>query len=146
MFVSEQHPGSHRFAAFEDDGTTGYLYLTAADETKPVGDCWVYNRIRAPEPPEIKNYRGSPQPAARGYAGPNAQRPTDLEGAIRFLWSPNGNAVTVLIDGVPTGFLDFGEGGHGGYSLHLVKEGPWGKPWDEERYRQVFEQSTCDKP
>jgi hypothetical protein len=139
MFVSEQHPTSRRFAEFEDDGTAGYLYLTAPDEMKPVGDCWVYNRIPPPEPSEIQKYRGLPPPAARGYVGPNAERPEPLEGSVCFLWSPDGNAVSVLIDGVPTGFLVFAEGGHGGYSLHLIKEGPWGKPWDEERFSEVFE-------
>jgi len=28
MFVSEQHPTSRRFAVFEEDETTAYLYLT----------------------------------------------------------------------------------------------------------------------
>ena len=142
MFVSEQHPTSRRFAVFEEDETTAYLYLTAPDGAKPIGDCWVYNRIPAPERSEIEKYRVLPPPAARGYVGPNAERPVPPEGAIKFLWSPDGNAVSVLIEGVPTGFLVFGEGGHGGYSLHLIKEGPWGRPWDEERFREVFEHPT----
>jgi hypothetical protein len=141
MFVSQQHPGSRRFAVFEDDGTAGYLYLTVPDGRKPVGDCWLYNRIPAPELSEIQNYIGSPPPAAQGYAGPNAQRQAPSEAAVSFLWSPDGNAVSALIDGEPTGFLIFGEGGHGGYSLHLLKEGPWGKPWDERRFREVFKPS-----
>jgi hypothetical protein len=58
------------------------------------------------------------------------------------LWSLDGNAVSVLIDGVPTGFLILGERGHGGYSRHLIKEGPWGRPWNEERFRKVFEQDA----
>ncbi len=139
MYISEQHPSSRRFAIFEDDGTTGYLYLTAPDDAKPAGDCWVYNRFPAPEPAEIKKYRGLPPPAARGYAGPNAQRSAPPEGSVIFLWSQDGNAVSLLIDGDPNGFLIFGEAGHGGYSLHLIKEGPWGKPWDQERFREVFE-------
>jgi hypothetical protein len=139
MFVSEQHPTSRRFAEFEDDGTAGYLYLTVPDEKKVAGDCWIYNRIPAPEPSEIKKFRGLPPPAARGYAGPSAQRAAPPEGAVEFLWSLDGNAVSLLIDGVPSGFLIFGEAGHGGYSLHLIKEGPWGNPWNQERFREVFE-------
>lgn len=138
MFVSEQHPGSRRFAVFEDDGTAGYLYLTGPDDRKPIGDCWLYNRLPAPDPSEIKKYRGSPPPVAQGYAGPSAQRSAPPEEALRFLWSPDGNAVSVLIDGVPTGFLVFGEGGHGGYSLHLIKESGWGRPWNENRFREIF--------
>ena len=145
MFVSEQHPTSRRFAQFEDDGTAGYLYLTAPDEAKLVGDCWLYNRIQAPELSDVKKFRGSPPPAARGYAGPNAQRSEPPEGAVSFLWSPDGNAVSVLIADVPSGFLIFGEAGHGGYSLHLVKEGPWGKPWNQERFKEVFDGDRADQ-
>ena len=143
MFVSEQNPTSRRFAEFEDDGTVGYLYLTAPDSTNLVGDCWVYNRIPAPDHSETKKYRGSPPPASRDYAGPNAQQSEPPEAAVGFLWSPDGNAVSVLIDGVQTGFLVFGESGPGGYSLHLTKDGPWGKPWDQERFSRVFDPSDC---
>ena len=27
-FLSERHPGSNRWAVFEDDGRTGWLYIT----------------------------------------------------------------------------------------------------------------------
>ncbi len=139
MFVSEQHRGSRRFAVFEDDGTTGYLYLTAPDDQKPERDCWIYNRIPAPEPSEMKNCRGSPPPAARGYAGQHAHQPEPPEEAVRFLWSDHGEAVCVCLGDRPTGFLVLGDGGHGGYSRHLIAEGGWGKPWDETRFREMFE-------
>jgi hypothetical protein len=58
MFVSEPHPGSRRFAVFEDDGTTGYLYLTEPNGSKIAKDCWVYNQIPAPEPSEIQSRLG----------------------------------------------------------------------------------------
>ena len=138
MFVSEQHPRSRRFADFEDDGTTGYLYLTEPNGSKIAKDCWVYNRIPAPEPSELQSYRGLPPPAARGYAGPDAERPEPPEGSVRFLWSVDGDAVCVVIADVPSGFVVIGDGGHGGYSRHLIAESAWGKPWDEDRFGAVF--------
>jgi hypothetical protein len=140
MFISEQHPISRRFVEFEDDGTTGYLYLTVAGERKVVRDCWLYNRIPAPDPSEIKKYRGSPPPAAQGHAGPDARQPTPPEDAVSFIWSSDGNAVCALIGGEPIGFMIFGEAGYGGFSRHLIREGPWGKPWDERRFTEVFGQ------
>lgn len=140
MFLSDQHPISRRFAEFEDDGTTGYLYLTEPESRKVARDCWLYNRIPAPDPSEIKHYRGSPPPAAKGHAGPDAQLATPSEEAVSFLWSSDGNSVCAMIDGEPVGFLILGEPGHGGYSRHLIKEGPWGKPWNEGRFREVFDQ------
>lgn len=140
MFVSEQHPGSRRSAVFEDDGTTGYLYLTEPESQKVARDCWLYNRIPAPDPSEIKQYRGSPPPAARGHAGPDAQLATPAEDTVSFLWSSDGNAACAVIDGEPIGFVIAGEAGHGGYSRHLIRAGPWGKSWDEQRFNEVFGQ------
>jgi hypothetical protein len=138
MFVSEQHPGSRRYAIFEDDGTAGFLYLTRPDDTKPVRDCWIYNRIPAPEPSEIQSYRGSPPPAARGFAGPQAHQEQPPEAAVTFLWSVDGDAVCLVIGDVPAGFIVLGDDEYGGYSRNLIAAGGWGKPWDEARFQAVF--------
>jgi hypothetical protein len=49
LFLSNQHPASGRYAVFEDDGETGYLYSCDAAQAI-LGRCWIYNRKEAPEP------------------------------------------------------------------------------------------------
>lgn len=144
MVIPEQHPGSLRFAIFEDDGTAGYLYLTKPGSRNVVRDCWLYNRIAEPDPSEFKEYRESPPPAAKGYAGPDSQLRTPSEEAVSFLWSSDGNAVCAMIDGEPVGFLISGENGHGGFSRHLIRTGPWGKPWDQRRFEEFFSQPSTE--
>jgi hypothetical protein len=135
-FLSEQHPDSRRWAIFEDDGQSAWLYLTEPDCTAPAGDCWIYNRIPAPDPSEIKAFRPGPPPAARGFAGPEALVLEPDVAHMRLLWAGDGAAVALLADGVPLGFLVAGE--RRGTSRHLARTGPWGNTWDQARYEAVF--------
>jgi hypothetical protein len=137
VFASEQNVTSRRWAVFEDNEVCAYLYLTEPDSQKPVGDCWIYNRIPAPEPSKIKEYRPQPPPVARGYVGPQAQQSPPREEQVSFRWSSDGNAVAVLIDGRPMGVVVIGGKN---FSWHLVKSGPWGEPWDDDRFVRTFGQ------
>jgi hypothetical protein len=136
MMIQEQHPVSHRWAIFEDDGVSAWLYLTEPNLMRPVADCWVYNRIDAPPSAEIEKYRGGPPPACMGYAGPGAQYPRGETPQARLLWSDDGEGVAIVVDGVALGFIL--SGSKSGYSRHLLRTGPWGQPWDEQRYQALF--------
>jgi hypothetical protein len=135
-FLNEKHPVSGRHAILEDDGKTGWLYLTEAKSLKPVGDVWVYNRVPAPAPEQIKQFRGGPPPAPIGHALPSGQcmNPNDLKWS--FLWSPDGESVAVIQNSTPTAFVIGGK--KRGHSLHLQKTGPWGEKWSEELYSKIF--------
>jgi hypothetical protein len=61
-----QNPSSQRWAILEDDGTSGWLYLTEPDSRKPTA--WFFNRIPAPPSGEISRNRGGQPPAAQGFA------------------------------------------------------------------------------
>jgi hypothetical protein len=132
----EQHPVSRRWAVFDDEGDSAWLYLTERDEPRPIADCWVYNRVPAPQPAEIARYRGGPPPACIGHAGPDARYQGPEPPVVRFLWSPDGESVAVWINGRELGYIV--SGGRRGFSRHLLQAGPWGQPWDEPRYRAVF--------
>ena len=53
--------------------------------------------------------------------------------SFRVFWSPDGNTVAVLLDGVAIGVASI-ELEHG-YSRYLREAGPWGLPWDEAGVR-----------
>ena len=50
IFLQEQSPVSRRYAIFEDDGKTAYLYLTRPGELKPIKEAVAYSRV----PPVLK--------------------------------------------------------------------------------------------
>ena len=47
LFLSDQHPVSRRWAIVEDDGRSGWLYLSEPAATRVAAHCWLYNRIAA---------------------------------------------------------------------------------------------------
>lgn len=134
--VHQQHPVSRRWAFFEDDGTSAWLYLTLPDSPELVADCWVYNRIPAPPIADLPKYKGGPPPACAGYAGPGAQHRGARREDIELIWAPEGEAVAVTVDGELYGFLTLGT--RGGFSRHLAQDGPWGHPWDDALFLQLF--------
>lgn len=136
LFLQHQHPVSRRLAVLEDDGKSGWLYVTDPDSRKPIGDGWVFNRVAAPQIEAIKSYRGGPPPAAAGYASENALCDDPLSHEWSFVWSSDGESVAVAKDGEAVAFIVGDQ--KGGYSRELMKEGPWGHHWSVELFRLKF--------
>jgi hypothetical protein len=136
LLRSEQHPRSGRWAVFEDDGTSAWLYLTQPNTMEPVADCWLYNRVPAPAPGDVQRYRDGPPPASTDYASTDSTRPMPDEAAIAFRWSPDGESVAVWIEQEPVGFIAHGQ--PRGFARHVKKTGPWGQTWDPALYQSLF--------
>lgn len=136
FMVESQHHESNRVAVVEDDGISAWLYLTEKNSRKPVADIWIYNRIPAPDVDQIKNYQGGPPPAAKGYTQPLVIDETPLEEAWGFVWSKDGDSVLVHLHQTPTAMIIQGE--KSGYCKDLLRNGPWGKVWDEKVAEETF--------
>lgn len=122
LCMKSQHLVSRRTADFDDDGTSGWLYLNEPDTDKPVADAWVYNRIPAPPWRDIKLFRGGPPPAAMTHASDNAlcEKPSDHEWT--FIWSADGESVAFAKDGTPVACIIAAR--KPGYSRELISNGP----------------------
>ena len=123
--MSEYHPSSRRHAVFEDDGRSGWLYLTAPGETRPVADAWVYNRI-APPAAIDRSGRSRPPPAIASCVGPGAVVTDPAGSTWSFRWSSDGEAVALLRDGAAVAAILPGR--KTGLSANLTAECPWGSP------------------
>lgn len=140
LFLDSQHPSSERFAVFEDDGTSAWLYLTECGTRKPIADTWVHNRIPAPAASEIKNYRGGPPPAANEYIHDGSLCETPSNSDWQFLWATDGNSVALSKDGQPVAFANTES--KSGWSTNLIKSGPWGCIWDSALFDQLFNETA----
>jgi hypothetical protein len=129
-FISEQHPVSRRYAVLEDDGRTGWLYLTVGRESRPVADVWVYNRFAPTEQVENDDRSRPPAIVKRFTAGDVA---VDDPGRFewRFRWSADGEAVALLRDGVIVALI--GRGERRGCSAGIAAACPWGGPLSAQR-------------
>ena len=140
LFLDSQHQSSERFAVFEDDGTSAWLYLTECGIRRPIADIWVHNRIPAPATSEIKNYRGGPPPAANGYVGEGTLCGAPSNFDWQFLWATDGNAVALTKDGQPVAFAS--SDSKSGWSTGLIKNGPWGCVWDSALFDELFNETA----
>lgn len=136
IFLSEQHPVSHRWAVLEDDGLSAWLYLTEPNSEKPAADCWLYNRISNPEPVESYLSRGVAPPAPSEYAGKGALLISPDASGFRLVWSKDGQSVAFFDDNFLMGFIAVGQ--KRGFSRNLEKAGAWGNPLDEDLYQSLF--------
>jgi hypothetical protein len=125
---------SRRFAVFEDDGTSAWLYLTAPDSHKPIADIWIHNRTSAPHATEIAAYRGGPPPAAIGFADDSAicHAPDEHEWTLD--WHLGGECVILIQDGIPIAMLTASD--RKGWCRNLLRNGPWGNVWSNELYAE----------
>ena len=130
FMLQSQNDDSRRYAVFEDDDTSAWLYLTSPDERKYVADVWIHNRVPAPPGSDIKNYYGGPPPAAIGFADDAAICVAPEAHEWSFLWLDNGNMVVLHCDGRPVAMLNASD--KRGWSRNLLRDGPWGKLWDEQ--------------
>ena len=136
VFLSEQHPVSHRWAVLEDDGLSAWLYLTEPNSEKPIADCWIYNRTSNPEPAESYMSRGSAPPAPSDYIGDSAVVLSSDASSFRLVWSEDGESIAFFDDNILMGFIASGE--KRGYSRNLARAGAWGNPLDEGLYKSLF--------
>jgi hypothetical protein len=128
-FLSEQHPNSKRHATLEDDGRTGWFYLSAPNSLRPVADVWVYNRNHPPEDVDDSD-RERPPPLISRFASTGAvlSSPSKVKWKIR--WSDDGHTVALYRDSRAIALLTARQ--KHGYSLGISSECPWGKPLTSE--------------
>jgi hypothetical protein len=134
IFIIEQHVHSCRWAIVEEDEFSCWFYLTNSEKS-PVADCWLYNRIVTPDELDKELFHGRPPPAIKRFVGPDAEEKTG--GKFTIKWASDGESVSVLKDGAILGFIV--QNTARGFSRHLILEGPWGKPFDSDLYRKIFE-------
>src|SRR5262249_18698401 len=136
LLKSEQNLRSRRWAVVADEGDSVWLYLTAPDSERPVADCWLLNTVPAPE--DLTAYREarSVPAATREFVGPHARGVVPDAGAVRFQWSVDGESVAVFVADELLGFIASGE--RRGFSIHLIAEGPFGRPLDQQLYASLF--------
>jgi hypothetical protein len=141
--ITERHGRSGRTALIADEGDSIWLYLTEPDTTAIAADCWLFNRVIAPTPDVLKEQlpgyrtRGLPPPAPADLAADRGIRPGPVQALdLRLEWSREGDAVAVGEGDEVIGFIAIEQ--RRGFSRFLVRESPWGAPFDDELFARLF--------
>ena len=125
-------------------GTSCWLYLSEPDHEKPIADCWLYNRVPAPEVSGSEASRGSAPPASAQYTGAGALMSPPRQTQVSLRWSRDGESVAAFFDRELAGFIVGGQAR--GFSRHLVASGPWGSPLDSTIFKSVFADDDTAQP
>lgn len=135
--LQEQHPGSHRYAILEDNGTTLWLYLTEPDAPQVVAETWVFSHgqaIQSTEWPLFQHARPMFPPDDSAVLDRVFNRPEAHQ--WRFDWSSDGEAVAVFCDARPIAMVQSSR--KIGFSRNVIRAGPWGVPWSERTFHELF--------
>jgi hypothetical protein len=138
IFLTSQHETSGRSAIFEDNGTSAWFYMTEAGNRTPEHDAFVYSPI----PPVSKESAiaeakaGNPPPLATEYAAANQPFTGATASNISFVWSADGEAVSLHYEGIPIAMITAES--RQGFSKAVAKPGPYGLPWSQSVYRTRF--------
>ena len=137
-FAESFHEVSRRYAILQLDGSVAYLYLTAAGSRKPEKDVAVFStgELVEPEVAVASAKMGEPPPLVSRYASDSAVYPAETFWKLRFLWSEDGNAVAVLLDGEPLAYASAHEKSGKSKALKVVSF--FGDPWSDEAYLAAF--------
>src|SRR5262245_687310 len=88
---------SGRSALVADEGDSVWLYLTKPGDSKISADCWLFNRVAAPNPEELSTKaadyraRGEPPPATSDVVDERARLSGELDDTrVRVFWSTDG--------------------------------------------------------
>lgn len=136
IFLKEQNLISRRFCILDDDGESGWLYITEPDDRKYVADAFAYNRIAPILQSKVKEYRDGPPPICETHASVDSQLENPNSEQFKFIWSTDGESVALLCSAEPIAMI-IGAKKYG-YSKGITVDGPWGHPWDQALYNKNF--------
>lgn len=136
IFLKEQNSISKRFCILDDDGESGWLYLTEPEDGKYVADAFAYNRINPIPNSKVKEYRDRPPPICESHASVDARFEHPNSSHFEFIWSTDGESVALLCSANPMAMII--DAKKYGYSKGINVDGPWGHPWDQALYNENF--------
>lgn len=136
IYVDSVSPCETLQCIVEGDGRTVWMYLHDLEKRKVIGDAPVCSLVEPLSLKEFqKTYRGKgAPPLVKEYASAAATI-ADLDSRmIRLKWADD--AVVAMIKRKPVAMIV--RATKRGHSRAIAKEGPWGHPWDQRKYDELF--------
>jgi hypothetical protein len=136
LVISEPHELSARTAIVADEGDSIWLYITESKSSDIVGACWMANAVGVPDAPDLQSYtkQNLPPPAPAEVTHSGGAIEDALACNWELAWATDGQAACLFVDGEARGLIT----PSGGYSRFLQLVCPWGKPWDNEVFQDLF--------
>jgi hypothetical protein len=140
LFEVAEHPKSQRHAVLDEEGDVVYLYLTEPKAPRPAADVIAFSTGRLVTESEARKVaeQGAPPPLTVTSASKEAIVADLKASELTFEWKPDGESVCLLHKGRPVAMIVRVGRAFTGYSRAIAGEGSYGKPWSDERFKEVF--------
>jgi hypothetical protein len=115
-----------------------WMYLHHLADESVIGDAPICSFVDLITLTKFKEtfQRGDAPPLVKEYSTEKAVIKDITNERISIKWSNDNRSVAALIDNAP--FSMILKNGKMGYSQAILKKGPWGNPWDHEKYQRNF--------
>lgn len=138
IFIHSHNSISDRFAILDEQSESAVLYLSEKGSQKPLKDAFAYMRIT---PIDIDSWKdrmkaGEPPVLHKELASEQAFIPRTKESDFDFVWSDDGDSISLLYFRKPIVFISMSE--EYGFSKSVVKDSPIVNQWNEELYGSLF--------
>lgn len=137
LLADELNPLSNQTAFVVDEGESVWLYITSGCDSTIISDCWLFNTVPSKADIDKDAPRHRPPPVVTSFLITEDIHQIPESSDIRFMWSVDAHSVAIMVFDEVLGFIADGE--KHGYSRNLARQGPWGNPFDEDRFRFLFQ-------
>jgi hypothetical protein len=122
----------------EGNDNSIWMYLHYLPDSSVIGDVRICSLVDLITLSRFKEtyQKGDVPPLVKEYSTDNAVIKDITNERISINWGYDNQSVAVSIDNAPFSMILKNE--KYGYSKATLKKGPWGNPWDSEKYQTKF--------
>ena len=139
IYLSSVSPNGLHQCVIDGNAHSVWMYLHDLEQNYVLADAPICSLVEPISYDEFKKtYKGGDTPSfVKGYASERAIIPDIENSRLEIQWADDHMTVVVSIDGEPFSMIIRNE--KNSYSKSIKQSGPWGRPWDESIYKEIFD-------
>lgn len=138
IYISSVSPKGFHQCVIDGNAQSVWMYLHDLEQNCVLSEAPICSLIEPISYDEFKKTykRGDTPPFVKGYANNSAIIPDIENSRLEIQWADDLISVVVSIDDEPFSMIIKNE--EKGYSKSIRESGPWGNPWNEAIYKEIF--------
>ncbi|NQT56116.1 MAG: hypothetical protein HQ551_07795 [Desulfobacteraceae bacterium] len=138
IYLSSVSPNGLHQCVIDGNAHSVRMYLHDLEQNCVLAEAPICSLVEPISYDEFKQtYKGGDTPSfVKGYASDSAIIPDIENSRIEIQWADDQTSVVASVDDEPFSMIIRNE--KKGYSKSIKHSGPWGNPWDESIYKEIF--------
>jgi hypothetical protein len=138
IYISSVSPKGFHQCVIDGNAQSVWMYLHDLEQNCVLSDAPICCLIEPISYDEFKKTykRADTPPFVKGYTSDRAIIPDIESSRLNIQWADDEISVVASIDDEPFSMIIRNE--KNSYSKSIKQSGPWGRPWDETIYKEIF--------